>query len=133
MTLTRLLEIKRDWILYEHERGLQLAERIWLDRGAPCKAEPLCDVLETILQRCVEEGICYPPILLRRRKELQRGAWSPVERGSVSRGYQTPTPQHPSCPECGGSGIIVIPGGRSGSLCMKCKSWERTTGAKTLQ
>jgi hypothetical protein len=46
---------------------------------------PLCRLLERILRTCQQEGIRYPPILLRRKKEMQRGVWEPARVPSASR------------------------------------------------
>jgi hypothetical protein len=131
MTLTRLLGIRLDLLKYEDEQGLSFAERVWQENGAPCEPELLCDVLETILTRCVEEGICYPAIVLRRKKELQRGGWKPIVVGakgvpkSASEGDQ-------ACSKCRGTGYVPIEGGRHEKFC-ECNGWVRSAATARVQ
>jgi hypothetical protein len=77
MTLTELLEIERKFVADEDELGLSYAELIWSDVGMPVEPGALCRALERILRACQREGVRYPPILLRRRKKLERGTWAP--------------------------------------------------------
>ena len=77
MTLTRLLEIDRALLTLDESRGLALAELLWNRAGRPAETGALCRALENILGACQSEGLRYPPILLRRKKELERGAWAP--------------------------------------------------------
>lgn len=77
MTLTSLLEIERRFLTDEDERCLLLAERLWAAYGNPQEARELCRTLESILCACERRGLRYPPILLRRKRELQRGDWKP--------------------------------------------------------
>ena len=111
MTLTRLLEIKLSLLNFDEEPGLALAEQLWQGQGSPSEVRPLCDVLETILRRCKEEGILYPPILLLRKKGLERGSWSPRAKGPPNRESAPPKEGDPSCPKCRGTGHVVIEDG----------------------
>jgi len=77
MTLTELLEIKRKLLAPEEELGLSFAELMWNDAGMPVEPAALSRILERILCACQRESVRYPPILLRRRKELERGTWAP--------------------------------------------------------
>jgi hypothetical protein len=77
MTLTELLEIERTLLLGEDELGLAYAEALWSAAGMPVEPQALCRALERILCACQREGVRYPAILLRRRKELERGTWAP--------------------------------------------------------
>jgi hypothetical protein len=105
LTLTRLLEIKLRLLKYEDHRGLTFAERLWRERGSPTAPAELSEVLETILEACQREGLSYPPILLRRRKELQRGVWKPSLR--VSAAPTSPPPR--SLP--GQASLLALPPG----------------------
>ncbi len=129
MTLTRLLEIRREWLHPEDDMSLQLAERVWIERGQPTERRALAAALETILQRCVAAGIHYAPVLLQRKKALERGAWSPAagHRAGVSTAPAN-TRRGQGCARCGGSGIVVAPGGASGSLC-PCGAWRKKPAA----
>jgi hypothetical protein len=73
MTLTELLEIERRLLAPEDELGLSYAELHWIDAGMPREPRALCRALKRILYVCQREGVRYPPILLRRKKELERG------------------------------------------------------------
>ena len=77
MTLTELLEIERERLVAEEEMGLAYAELLWNNAGMPVEPRALCRVLEHILCASRREGVRYPAILLRRRKELERGTWAP--------------------------------------------------------
>jgi len=112
MTLTRLLEIDRALLNPDEQRGLALAECLWDRAGRPTEAAALCPTLEAILGACCREGLRYPPILLRRKKELERRAWAPRARAEPSG-----SPGDPGCALCGGVGSIPNPDGRSGRLC----------------
>ena len=112
MTLTRLLEIDRALLTLDESRGLALAELLWNRAGRPAEIGALCRALENILSACQSEGLRYPPILLRRKKELERAAWAPqaADEPEAASG-------EPACILCGGTGSIPNPGGLSGRLC----------------
>lgn len=113
MTLTRLLEIDRALLTHDESRGLALAELLWNRAGRPAETGALCRVLEKILGACQSEGLRYPPILLRRKKELERAAWAPQAADES----ETVDAGEPACTLCGGTGSIPNPGGFSGRLC----------------
>jgi hypothetical protein len=113
MTLTRLLEIDRALLTHDENRGLALAELLWSRAGRPSEANALCRALEKILGACQSEGLRYPPILLRRKKELERAAWAP----QAPEEDQEAAAGEPACVLCGGTGSIPNPGGLSGRLC----------------
>jgi hypothetical protein len=121
MTLTRLLKIDEKLVPAECREGFQLAERLWRERNSPREAPLLCALLETILTTCQEHGITYPPILLRRKKEIERGDFL----------FQQPPTfdQNGVCSKCKGRGYYTTPAG-TGSLC-PCESWKKTIAAKT--
>ena len=111
MTLTRLLGIKLELIRFEDERGLEFAKQVWQSLGGPSEPRALVDALEKCLQRCTDEGIPYPAILLRRKKELERGTWSPPAKQSLDADVALPKEGDPSCPQCRGTGQVVIDDG----------------------
>jgi hypothetical protein len=74
----------------------------------------LSTVLKTTLDRCKAKGITYPRVLLLRKGQLARGEWKPA---SVQQNGRTWTPPAGACAKCGGTGVMVRPGGMSGSLC----------------
>ena len=77
MEFLRLLEIDRSLLAPEAEKSLLLADRVWCEEGCPREPSRLVAVLEKILQRCLSSGLWYAPILLRRKKGLERGTWRP--------------------------------------------------------
>ena len=112
MTLTRLLEIDRALLTPDESRGLALAELLWSRAGRPAETGALCRALERILGACQSEGLRYPPILLRRKKEMERAAWAPQPADEAE-----DAAGEPACALCGGTGSIPNPGGLSGRLC----------------
>lgn len=116
MTLIELLKIERDGMDAASLSGLRFAERIWAEMGRPIEREILVRFLESFLARCVAVQIRYPKILLRRKKEIERGDFqlkSALLPASV--------PLEPgACPRCGGRGFTCGPGADTGSLCMAC-------------
>jgi hypothetical protein len=125
MTLTRLLGINLRLLRFEDDRGLQLAEEVWRLQGAPFEGQILADAIETCLQRCTEEGIPYPPILLKRKKQIERGTWSPDTRGNLVDVSTAPVDGESACSKCGGSGYVLIEGGRHAKMC-ECNKWVRS-------
>jgi hypothetical protein len=113
LTLTRVLDIDAKLVHAEEERALLLARRLWEEEGRPTERQALCGVLEGILTVCQREGIRYPAILLRRKKELERGTWAPKSASAAP----ADSPGDPECSLCGGAGTIANPGGLSGRLC----------------
>ncbi len=125
-TLVRLLEIDRSLLDFEDEHGLAVAERLWVEGGMPAEPSQLCAILEKILRRLVEEGIGYPRILLKRKKQLDRQEWKP--RMLSPSAQSGPKASGNGCPHCRGTGLRVAPGGMSASLC-PCEAWKKTTAA----
>jgi hypothetical protein len=75
--LLELLGIDRSLIPPEAQRSLTLAETVWRAEGCPRDTAGLCGTLETILRRCTASGTWYAPVLLQRKKALERGTWRP--------------------------------------------------------
>jgi hypothetical protein len=125
LTLTQLLEIDAKLLAPEEERGLILARLLWKEAGYPSERRALCRALERILTVSQDEGIRYPAILLRRKKELERGTWAP--RPAPAAAAARDTPGDPNCTICLGVGSIANPGGLSGRL---CECYLRKHGAK---
>jgi hypothetical protein len=104
MTLTSFLEIDKNLLPYEDERGMRMAEHIWQEQGSPCDHGSLLRVLEVILQRLPAEGIYYPKVILLRKKQMQRGQWTPrtIAGGSTTKVGNIDGVQ---CDLCGGTGL----------------------------
>jgi len=132
MTLTRLLGINLQLIKYEDDRGLHLAEEVWRSLGAPSEGPALADTIERCLQRCTEEGILYPAILLKRKKQIERGTWSPESGRDSSKANAPPIEGDTTCPKCGGSGHVPIEGGLHAKMC-ECNKWMRGQNAQGVQ
>jgi hypothetical protein len=113
LTLTRALEIDIKLIPVEEDKALLLARRLWEFDGRPIEPQTLCRSLERILTLCQREGVCYPAILLRRKKELERGTWAPDPALAIPEQF----PGDPNCAICHGAGVITNPGGLSGRPC----------------
>jgi hypothetical protein len=149
MDLLRLLELDRSLIAPEARRSLLIAEIVWSGAGCPCDRAGLCAALEETLQRCVREGVWYAPVLLQRKKAIERGTWRPARTASRAAG-EAHSPQHAAaaiappdsrapaagdqaagglCARCGGSGILNAPGGLTGALCPCGAYLRRYTGA----
>jgi hypothetical protein len=122
MTLTRLLEINRSLIEPQDERSLYLTEGLWIEAGSPTERVELLGFLETALQRLVKEGVGYPPVLLKRKKQLDRREWKPRD---ITQSPDKSAPHVGSgCLKCGGLGYWTRKDGRSGSLC-ECGAWKQ--------
>jgi len=126
LTLTRALEIDIKLIPVDHDKALMLARRLWEFDGRPIEPQALRRSLERILTLCQREGVRYPAILLRRKKELERGSWAPDPALAIPEEL----PGDPDCTICRGAGIIVNPGGLSGRNCecyFRKRSQSRTS------
>jgi hypothetical protein len=123
LTLTKALEIDLKLIPIEEDRALQLARELWEFDGRPIESLALRRSLERILKICQREGIRYPAILLRRKKELERGTWAPDPKLALPEESTGDS----SCAICRGAGIIMNPGGLS---CRFCECYLRKLNQK---
>lgn len=64
-------------------RSLLLAEKVWIENGSPLELWQLVRVLEEILRRCIASGIWYAPMLLQRKKAIERDSWRPRPRDAM--------------------------------------------------
>ena len=129
MTLARLLEIDRKLLRWEEERGLEFAERVWAEKGRPAERRRLIELLEEVLQLCQQEGLTYPAVFLKRKKQLERRDWLPQSQGVGTEVSRTAAGAVGVCPDCGGTGVAPNPGGQSAQLC-GCGAWRRRYGTK---
>src|SRR5215831_9453715 len=86
---SRLLELDERLLKYEDSDSLEMAARLWAKAGSPRARRKLTDFLEGFLKACQREGQYYAPILLRRKRELQRGDSHP---SPVTSTQPTPVP-----------------------------------------
>lgn len=127
MTLTRLLEISMKFLKPDEIASIGLAERVWHECDCPTGVRELTDLLEKAITDCCQCGIRYAPILLQRKKALQRGTWSPQVGPVPVTGTIERSPENGTCARCGGSGYMPIKGGRSMDLC-PCGGWKKRSG-----
>jgi len=134
MDFLRLLEIDRKLVGPEAQQSLLLANRVWEEGGSPREPWAIVAVLEKILERCLVSGIWYAPVLLQRKKALERGTWRPSrsERSAGSAASHSTNATDGAlqaaagnCSACGGTGIVIRTGGLSGSLCT-CGAYLRS-------
>jgi hypothetical protein len=117
MTLCKLLEIKLSLVNAEDHAGVMLAERMWDRAGQPATRRELIDLLERFIVECGKNGPSYAPIFLRRKREMQRGAWAPRETRQEDPAVNVAADR---CPECKGRGYLAAADGKHGSLCKPC-------------
>ncbi|HEV3220989.1 MAG TPA: hypothetical protein VGZ48_14570 [Candidatus Acidoferrales bacterium] len=137
-SIIKLLEIECRWVLPSERASLLLAERPWEAEGRPTAPHELTRLLERVLRLCVAEGMLYAPVLLLRKKSLQRGTWLPKAQPigmqlttrpgalptSEGRATETLGGEADDCPRCSGTGLYTSPDGRTGYLC-PCGSYLR--------
>jgi hypothetical protein len=95
VSLQRLMEIDNKFFNDHHQRAMRFAESAWLRSGSPAERRALIALLESIIVHCHEEGLEYPPVFLKRKKQLERGDWTPRAR------VTSPAPNvshHPNIP-----------------------------------
>src|SRR5260370_29809814 len=109
MTLTRNLEINLTLIKDDEHRALQLAELGGRKAGCPVERKALAACLEGVLQNCKKLGILYPPILLRRKREIARGEFVTVSAAPAV-AARPATSNSGICPDCSGLGYVMVGG-----------------------
>ena len=83
MNLIKYLEIDESQVHSDARRSLLLADKIWTENGSPLERWELVRVLEEILRRCIASGIWYAPMLLQRKKAIERDSWRPRPREAM--------------------------------------------------
>jgi hypothetical protein len=99
MTLTRLLDINEALLNDLDVRGLTFAEILFQEAGAPSEKQALCKAIENILVKCQQEGVPYPAVLLKRKKQLQRGEWEPQHAQAKESGQFNIVPAAATAPK----------------------------------
>jgi hypothetical protein len=128
MTLTRLLELSMKFLKPDEIASIGMAERIWREVGGPTGIRELTDLLEKAITECSQSGMRYAPILLQRKKALQRGTWTPqVGPVALAGGTSEHIGGDGRCVKCGGSGYMPTKGGTSMDLC-PCEGWKKRSG-----
>lgn len=119
-TFAKLLEIDPNLLSPDSLAAFNLAEKTWSRYGCPTDARGLCDVLEQIMRLCKREGILYPPVILKRKKALERGTWLPYTVRALETDMSrssTSSSSTPTCALCGGCGYVPSVTGLSVTLC----------------
>jgi len=83
MNLIKYLEIDEAQVHPDARKSLLIAEKIWIENGSPLERWQLVRVLEEILRRCIASGIWYAPMLLQRKKAIERDSWRPRARDAM--------------------------------------------------
>jgi hypothetical protein len=119
MTLTETLQLDEKFLKLEDLRALEYCEKRWQQEGRPVSRWKLVNFIERMLQALHHNGIGYPKILLRRKKEIQRLEFIP--QLPTQRSEQGPPLMlaGDACPNCQGRGFLDLPGG-NGTLCQPC-------------
>jgi hypothetical protein len=97
MTLTQILQIKERYLKFEDMRALDYCEKRWEQDGRPVKRWELINFIERMLTELKASGVGYPKVLLLRKKEIQRNAFT-IEPP------RTPEGKREICPTCQGQG-----------------------------
>jgi hypothetical protein len=92
MSLRGLFELESRLLDERHETAMHYAESAWMDAGSPRERRALIAVLESVIVGCNDRGLEYPPVILKRKKQLERGDWTPRKTVSASVSH------HPAIP-----------------------------------
>jgi|SRR5215470_3817591 len=100
MTLTETLQLKEKFLNYEDLRALDYCERRWKEEGCPTERWQVINFLEKMLHELKDHG-GYPKVLLLRKKEIQRGAYTIPQPGEEKpgAGVRFTAPSHPKIPQ----------------------------------
>jgi len=71
-TLAELLEIDSQLVGGKATPGLRFAERLW-EQSDAVDEQQVADFLEEVLRKCTGLLLPYPAILLKRKKQIERG------------------------------------------------------------
>jgi len=92
-TLWQLLQVEENYIPAVCRVAALRIPLWWLESGRPAGQTALSVFLHQAINRCAQEGIRYPKVVLLRLKQMQRGEWSPanLDRPAVNRrgGFQS--------------------------------------------
>jgi len=114
MNCCAILGLREDLLASAEEAALLVLEECWRSERCPTAPPELLKVLKNTLDRCTAKGITYPRAFLLRKGQLARGDWKPAQAQPNGRAW---TPPAGACQKCGGTGIVVRPGGMTGTLC----------------
>jgi hypothetical protein len=82
MTLTETLQLKEKYLQWEDLRALDYCEKRWQQHGCPTERWQIINFLERMLRELQANGTGYPKVLLLRKKEIQRGAFTIEQPGN---------------------------------------------------
>src|SRR6266849_6158839 len=86
MTLTETLQLKERFLTFEDLRALDYCQKRWLEENRPLKRWEMFNFIEKMLQELEANGMGYPKVLLRRKKEIQRQQFTISQPGETSAG-----------------------------------------------
>jgi hypothetical protein len=92
MSLRGLLELESRLLDERHETAMRFAESAWMNAGSPRERRPLIALLESVIVGCNDRGLEYPSVILKRKKQLERGDWTPRKTVAASVSH------HPAIP-----------------------------------
>ena len=120
MTLTETLRINEGYLKFEDLGALDYCEKRWQESGRPMSKWEMVNFLERMLQELKANGPGYPRVLLLRKKEIQRNAFT-IEKPNVAAKQATDV-----CPICRGQGWkLAAPSDRnSGYVPCECSAGE---------
>jgi hypothetical protein len=98
MTLTEILQIKEQCLQDADLRAMTYCENRWQQEGRPAERWEMFNFIERMLRELQHNGIGYPKILLKRKKEIQRRTFT-VERNTEAPKHASPSSTDPSVRE----------------------------------
>jgi hypothetical protein len=114
MTLTETLQIKERYLSYEDLRVLAYVESGWRQDGCPVSKWDLVNFLERMLRELTAAGTGYPKVLLLRKKEIQRNAFTIAKADGGKPGAEV-------CANCKGQGWKASNPARASSGYVPCE------------
>src|SRR6266436_6019614 len=110
MTLTETLQIKERYLQFEDLRALAYCEKRWQEAGCPVERWQIINFLERMLQELKAAGPGYPKVLLLRKKEIQRNAFTVPQFAAAGQLPET-------CSSCSGTGWVPSASGHKPCTC----------------
>ena len=84
VTLWQVLDVDERCIPLECRVAMLKIPYWWNECGRPAGKVSLSVFLHHVLNRCVQDGIRYPKVVLKRLKQMQRGEWKPGDHSRAA-------------------------------------------------
>ena len=84
ITLWRLLDVDEKCLPRECRVAVLKVPFWWVESGRPAGRVGLSVFLHNAINRCTQEGIRYPKIILKRLKQAQRNEWEPADYSTAA-------------------------------------------------